>query len=197
MNHNKKLIRLVKEIKPNWFIMENVEGLIGMNEGSFTNSLINDMKRQGYKVDFIPLCAADYGVPQKRKRVFFIGNKLGYEISIPKKKFGTNKKPFVMVNEALGDLPRINNNSNGLEVCNYDSKPQRKYQKKMRGSSRRVYNHIITKSSKLIIKRYSKISPGQNWSALPDRLKSKCVKLWLRIYSGHFCLNIFYLKIFC
>ncbi|MBR9677019.1 DNA cytosine methyltransferase [Candidatus Woesearchaeota archaeon] len=171
-----EFIRLVKDIRPSWFIMENVEGLIHMNNGSFTNSIIKNMRRHGYSIDFISLCAADYGVPQKRKRVFFIGNRIGKKIEIPKKKFGTEKKPHITVEEALGDLPEIDNQTGGYAFCEYTTAPKNKYQKKMRGRSKSVHNHLITKSSKLILERYSRIPPGKNWSALPDSLKSKCVK---------------------
>ena len=50
-----EFIRLVKKIKPSWFIMENVEGLINMNNGSFTNSIIKNMRRHRYSVNFVPL----------------------------------------------------------------------------------------------------------------------------------------------
>ncbi len=176
-----EFIRLVKEIRPKWFIMENVEGLINMNNGSFTESIVQNMRKQGYSVEFAPLSAADYGVPQKRRRVFFIGNRDGYTIHPPKKKFGTESKPHITVEEALGDLPEIDNQTEGYQICKYAKKPSNKYQQKMRGRSKRVYNHIITKSSKLIIERYSKIPAGKNWSALPDNLKSNCV----RNFGGH------------
>lgn len=171
-----EFIRLVTELRPSWFVMENVEGLISMNGGSFTEAIIKKMKRQGYDVKFIPLCAADYGVPQKRKRVFFVGNRLGYEIDAPKPKFGSEKRPYVSVGEALSDLPELDNRTAGHDVCDYAAEPSNKYQRKMRGKSKRVYNHLITKSSKLIIERYRKIPQGKNWSVLPDRLKSACVR---------------------
>lgn len=170
-----EFVRVVKAIRPSWFIMENVEGLINMNEGSFTNTIIKNMRRNGYSVDFIPLCASDYGVPQKRKRVFFIGNRVGSKIEIPDRTFGSEKKPHITVGEAIGDLPAINNQTKGYDICDYSSKPKNKYQKKMRGRSKKVHNHLITKSRRLILERYSRIPPGKNWSALPDSLKSKCV----------------------
>lgn len=170
-----EFIRIVNAIRPKWFIMENVEGLISINEGSFQNALIENFNCKGYDVKFIPLCAADYGVPQKRKRVFFIGNRMGCEIKAPKIKYGLEKQPYITVNEALSDLPLIHNKSSGFEICDYASKPQNKYQTKIRSRSKKVYNHIITKSSELVLKRYSNIPAGKNWSALPDELKSNCV----------------------
>ena len=176
-----EFIRLVKKIKPSWFIMENVEGLINMNSGSFTNSIIKNMRRHRYSVNFIPLCAADYGVPQKRNRVFFIGNRLGHKMDIPEKKFGIPEKSYITVGEALSDLPEIDNQTKGYEICEYKAKPNNKYQQKMRGKSKKVYNHTITRSSRLIIDRYTRIPPGRNWSILPDYLKSNCV----RNFGGH------------
>ncbi|MCK5283473.1 MAG: DNA cytosine methyltransferase [Nanoarchaeota archaeon] len=170
-----EFIRLVKQIKPSWFIMENVEGLINMDRGSFTNSIINNMRRHGYKVKFIPLCAADYGVPQKRKRVFFIGNNIGREIYAPKRKYGTEKKSFINVGDAIGDIPQIDNKTKGSKICDYFSEPKCKYQQKMRGRSKKVHNHLITRSGSLVLERYSKIPVGKNWSALPDSLKSNCI----------------------
>ena len=170
-----QFLRLVKKIKPEWFIMENVEGMVRMNGGSFKKAIMRRMEKQGYSVEFIPLCAADYGVPQRRRRAFFIGNRSGIEMGAPKPNFGS-KVPYTSVDDALGDLPEIDIRSGGCESTDYDSKTKTEYQRKMRGRSKKVYNHIITRSGEMVLKRYARIPQGKNWSNLPERLKSNCVR---------------------
>jgi DNA (cytosine-5)-methyltransferase 1 len=74
-----EFFRFVKEIKPQAFLMENVAEMQSAS-GSLRESIIEEIKRRskavGYRTTVYQLDAADYGVPQHRKRVFFIGNRL-------------------------------------------------------------------------------------------------------------------------
>lgn len=66
-------IRAVKELKPKAFIFENVKGLLRPAFSEYFNSIISRLSSLGYKVSVNPVNAADYGVPQKRNRVFIVG----------------------------------------------------------------------------------------------------------------------------
>ena len=79
----KQMLRVIRVKKPKYFVAENVEGIITLGKGAVLQKIIKDFKSIGYKVDFKLLNAADYGVPQSRKRVFIIGNRLGLENSYP------------------------------------------------------------------------------------------------------------------
>lgn len=72
-----EMLKIVKEIKPDFVVMENVEGLRSMLDGKVESKIISDYKKAGYDISVAVLNSADYGVPQIRKRVIFIGNRLG------------------------------------------------------------------------------------------------------------------------
>lgn len=68
-------IRLLKEIKPRYFIMENVGGILSERGKPFVKALFDNMKEAGYTIQQKKLLASEYGVPQDRKRVIIVGEK--------------------------------------------------------------------------------------------------------------------------
>lgn len=72
-----EMLKIVKKIKPDFIVMENVEGLRSMLNGKIEEKIINDYKKIGYSINVTVLNSADYGVPQIRNRVIFIGNRVG------------------------------------------------------------------------------------------------------------------------
>ena len=82
-----EFVRFVQEIRPAWFVLENVWGLTNINEGK-TQKMIEDCFRaiEGYEnISSSILWASDYGVPQNRNRFFMVGNRLGIDFKFPKK----------------------------------------------------------------------------------------------------------------
>lgn len=98
--------RLVDELKPKAFLMENVAGLLSSNRGEDFKKLLSYYEKLEYHVFFKVLNAADYGVPQKRKRLFLVGFKKKVAFEFPKITHGEPKglKPFVSAGEAINDL---------------------------------------------------------------------------------------------
>jgi DNA (cytosine-5)-methyltransferase 1 len=70
-----QFLRFVEEISPNYFVMENVRGLAGINKGKLLEETLTAMRNLGYNVDYGLLNAADFGAAQLRKRLIFIGTK--------------------------------------------------------------------------------------------------------------------------
>ena len=124
-----EFIRIVDEIKPRFFIMENVKGLLsapirhrphdrrGLGcpplesaemSGAALQVILAEMKRIGYEVVYDLLNTADYGVPQCRERVIFIGYKSNDSVTFPlptHSQKGTGKKPkWLTLREGLKDL---------------------------------------------------------------------------------------------
>ena len=97
-------IRLVEEIKPKAFVIENVPGLVGLFKGQIKDSIIEKFTDMGYNIQYQILCAADYGVPQSRRRVVFVGLKKGEFI------YPEPLKDMVTCEMALSDLPTLENN---------------------------------------------------------------------------------------
>lgn len=80
-----ELLRVINDKKPKFFIAENVKGILSLEKGRVIETIINDFKELGYKVDYKVVNAADYGVPQARERVIIIGNRIGVKNPFPKK----------------------------------------------------------------------------------------------------------------
>lgn len=69
--------KIVEHLKPEYVVMENVEGLRSMLNGAIEKKIIDDYKEIGYDINVTILNSADYGVAQTRRRVIFVGNRIG------------------------------------------------------------------------------------------------------------------------
>lgn len=85
-NLYKELVKVLTVKKPKFFICENVKGLMTLQQGTILQKVINDFESVGYHVDYRLLLASDYGIPQKRERVFIVGvrNDIPLEYQFPK-----------------------------------------------------------------------------------------------------------------
>ncbi len=119
----KHFVQMVKNYKPKWFVMENVEGITNIGDGIILQQIIEDFTEIGYVLDYKVINMAEYGVPQMRKRAIFVGNNTGdvfkwplasyfnpKKLEVSESLFEMPLKPFVAVNSVLGDLmlPRGN-----------------------------------------------------------------------------------------
>ncbi|OBQ34824.1 MAG: DNA methyltransferase [Anabaena sp. MDT14b] len=104
-------IRLVVELQPKFFVLENVKGMTVGKHQEFIAEIINQFTESGYQVDanYQVLNAANYGVPQNRERLFLLGSRQNIELpKYPEKMIFPNlKSPTVW--DALQDLPIIEN----------------------------------------------------------------------------------------
>lgn len=167
-------VKWVEQIKPKAFLMENVIGFTAIDGGRLKNKLLTKFREIGYTyADIYTLDAANYGVPQHRRRVFLVGflNRNKYEI--PKQTFGMPDKPFITVADAIiGDLPSIKQLP-GENKTNYADEPKNSYQHKTRGNKKILYNHITTNCAEHIREKFSWISQGCNWESIKDRIGIK------------------------
>ena len=99
-----EFIRFVDTIKPKVFLMENVRGLLSSNGGKTKAAIEEEFKSIGYNVVSRVLCAADYGVPQMRNRVFFMGIRKDLNISPSFPEITHKPEEYVTVGDAIGDL---------------------------------------------------------------------------------------------
>ena len=109
-----EFVRLVKETAPKTFVMENVAAMANWNKGEVLNAIEREFEQVfqvdgvalNYRVTHEILNAADFGVPQSRKRIFIIGNRLDKVYQFPKPTHHeASKKPYVTVADALSGLP--------------------------------------------------------------------------------------------
>jgi DNA (cytosine-5)-methyltransferase 1 len=122
-------VRIVSELQPKYFVFENVKGLTVGGHKRFLTELMDEIERSGYDVvrDYRVLNAAEYGVPQDRRRLFLMGARRGQ--SLPRYPEPTTRPPrrernvdtralppTPTVRDAIGDLPRIQRRKELLRV---------------------------------------------------------------------------------
>ncbi|MCF8256902.1 MAG: DNA cytosine methyltransferase [Flavobacteriales bacterium] len=161
----KEYVRLLAGWMPNWVVLENVKGLKETEGGLFLEEIISSFSSLGYKTTHAVLNAADFGVPQRRDRIFVVGSRDNIEFTFPEK---THEKS-VTVSDALSDLPIIENGNN-IGILPYSSPPMNEYAKFVRGDLKVVSNNIVTRNSQGVIDRYKYVPPGGNWESIPLEL---------------------------
>lgn len=161
---------LVLDIKPRAFFMENVMGMLWYNGGYLRRShCIPQLPQYGYDVCVVSFDAADYGVPQRRQRLFIIGTPAGLDFRLPKPVWGSRDRPYVSVGDAIiGDLPIVGT-ERGWDLCDYVRPPQTAYQKMIRSRAKKVHNHITTVNCDKVRRRIAKVPLGGSWRDLPKR----------------------------
>ncbi|HCD7565049.1 TPA: DNA cytosine methyltransferase [Pseudomonas aeruginosa] len=161
----KEYLRLVQEVMPDWVVFENVKGLIETESGYFLDEVLKGFESKGYTTSHFTLNSADFGVPQRRNRLFIIGSLHGTAVSQPTP---TTLK-HVTVREAIHDLPDLNNGDT-RDLDYYPRPADSSYARKIRGKKARCWNNIVTNNAKHIIERYSHIPQGGNWEDIPSSL---------------------------
>ncbi len=171
-------IEYVKFFRPSFFLIENVPGLAGLFNGQVRNRIVTEFTRMGYKVNSKILLASDYGVPQDRRRIFFVGM-IEEMFSFPdptyvslqnKQKRIASKKEKVTVRDAINDLPLLKNEL-GAEEMPYPTGPKSDYQKMIRVNSDMIHNHVATKHTEQTTKIISLVPQGKNYKSLPRALQ--------------------------
>lgn len=157
-------VRFVSVIKPDFFVLENVSGLLSLSKGYYKEEILNQFTNLGYNVNYKLLTASDYGVPQSRKRVFFIGlrkDKFDHYFDFEQ----INKKDMISTKEAISDLLVANTSKNPMP---YQVEANNDYQKLMRNNSNQIYNHEITKHTEQTKNIISMVPDGGNIKDLPE-----------------------------
>jgi len=142
----KEFVRVVKIIKPKFFVMENVARLHNHNKGETRKEIIKDFEELGYKVDCKILNSADYGVPQVRRRVIFIGSSTNQKIEFPPKEV----EKYVSVKEALSTYPKLES-----------------------GEESSIPNHIAMSHSEQMLKKMKYVSDGGDRNEIPVKIRPK------------------------
>jgi DNA (cytosine-5)-methyltransferase 1 len=163
----KEYVRLVSEVRPDWIVFENVKGLLETENGFFLDAVLDGFKELGYTTSHFVLNSADFGVPQKRNRLFIIGSLHGVEIDKPKPT--VTEKKYRTVKDAISDLPELEN-GDAPDIEEYSKAARTTYAKLMRGNLDKCGNNVVTNNAPHIIKRYGHIPQGGNWEDIPKRL---------------------------
>lgn len=176
----KRFLDYCEQIRPKAVLMENVAEFRNSFASQFSDEIRERLDKAGYKVTAAVLNAAEYGVPQKRRRAFFLAVQGAFSPTIPapthlerpKQQLGFESNGFVSVWDAIGDLPSVQHGQ-GEEPCEYAREPFSEYQRARRNSSGQVRNHIARELRPLQHSRLSALLPGQGIKDLPERLRVK------------------------
>ena len=158
------VIKAIKTFKPQAFLIENVQGMASLYKGQVKDEIIKILTECGYNVVYKIVCAADYGVPQIRKRLIFVGLKqdLG-TFSFPEPLL--TPEQYITCKEAIGDLPPLDNGQ--IIADKYSMQPFSDYQRKMRGNCSVLSNHVATVHSDHVVSVIKQVPPGGNYKDLP------------------------------
>lgn len=173
----KEFIRFVLLLRPRFFVMENVKGMLAIENGRIQRDIYTKLGEH-YRIDILYKDAADYGVPQHRKRIFIVGNSLGLDNPDPKPThFDASKTsikngrrlPYITTRDAISDLPKVMMGSD-KNAMKYRAKPKSDYQKARRRWSSMVYNHVARTHCEKHVALFKILKQG-DWSArLPNNL---------------------------
>jgi DNA (cytosine-5)-methyltransferase 1 len=171
----REYLRIVEGLKPRWVVLENVTGMTSAGGGGAVAGVLAGLKKLGYKVESKILKAEEYGVPQERRRIIFIGTRTKSPVTFPTPTHGEGRLPFVTVRDAIGDLPPL---KNGIDkgIVKYAKTATNDYQRSLRGNLAFVQNHSAPRLAEINEKRMKHIPPGGSWRDIPVELLPKGMK---------------------
>ena len=183
-----KYLEIIEHLKPKAFLFENVTGLLSAKNSKDEKVfplLSKAFENLGYELNAKIINAVDYGVPQRRKRVFIVGLKGGKAFHFPKPTHGElseSGKKAVSVTDALDDLPCAIGIENGFAP--YSKSATTEYQNEMRYGSSGVTEHFIPTMSSLDKYIIDHVKPGGNYMDIPPDVSSERIRR-LQRDGGH------------
>ena len=147
--------------------MENVTGITSVGGGQAVKAILTGLGDLGYAVETRILRAEEYGVPQERRRIFFLGNRLGMPVSWPGPTHGYGLLPHVTVWDAIGDLPPLRNGEDPRGPLPYPVGPATDYQVRLRENNAEVSNHAAPRLAPINLERMKHIPEGGSWRDIP------------------------------
>lgn len=184
----------IRELMPKWFVMENVAGLQNFDDGKVKDEMVQLFKNSGYRTEAVVLNASYFGVPQRRKRLLLVGNRVGRSLGFLRELAQLRSSSLTSVREAIDDLPPLPC-GNLIDPIPYvkDKADATEYQRLMRSRNGiEVYNNFVSMNNALVLQRYRYIKQGENLRALAIRKPkllynykdlSKCHEwIYLRLY---------------
>jgi DNA (cytosine-5)-methyltransferase 1 len=191
----REFMRIAVELEPKAIVIENVPGLATLEKGAALAAMGAAFRQAGYRVDCAELLAAQYGVPQMRWRMFFVGwrNDMERRGGFPQPTHGRagigdlvpNRtvppeltQGFVTIREAIGDLPSV---EAGAFATMYEREAEGLYQMAMRADApARIRNHYAPRLSAQNLERIRQLRPGEDWRTLPLELLPGSMRRALR-----------------
>jgi len=185
-----QFIKFLGEFRPKTYVIENVEGLLSMSGGAVLNAIISDLENLGYGAQVHLLNAVDFGVPQKRKRVFILGGLDGEKISVPVQTHSEIDKDqsqidllgkdtlrsWLNVSDAISDLSLVDPmvpKDTQLSMSYPDTSELTDYQKRMRVGSDALSHHSSKQMLGIRRLRLAMMHPGDYGRDIAGRIADK------------------------
>ena len=165
------MVKTAELLKPKVILLENVPGMIRLYGGKVKEKIFEDFEALGYTMNVDVLYAPDFGIPQIRKRAFFIGllnSEKPFEYPLPYLK----ESEYITCEQAICDLPSLEGDYdfNLTTIRDYVCNPLNDYQKMMLKNSVRVFNHIPTNHTQKTIDHIKLVPDGGKYTDLPPEL---------------------------
>lgn len=175
----KSYIAAISVLKPKWFMMENVEGLLTANKGIYLSETINALIDLGYKIKLEKIYSQEFGVPQRRKRVIILGNSLGIDFSMPEPVNKVTGRIFrnsnVTLSSAISSLPEATTDKDGIVVSS-NSKKVDGFDTCLETETEQITEHFYKPLEGIQLERVSALSAGQTMKDLPKHLQHDSFK---------------------
>ena len=171
-------VDIVRRVKPEIFIIENVKNMISSGNGYFIKQIYEKFLELGYVLNHGILNAHNFGVPQTRERTIIIGTLSSLGITLPEAYADTK----TTVRDAISDLSYLESGE-GKEIDVYKNGPQTEYQKMLRADMEILYNHKATNHSEVALDKLKLIPPEGDKTSMPEELhgKQKFKTTWSRL----------------
>ena len=157
-------LRIVRQLQPDWVVFENVRGVVDTAEGIFLTEIVSRIEALGYTVQYRVLNAQDFSVPQNRGRLFVVGSREHTRIKMPRSS-GVRRT----VRDAIADLPYLENGAS-ISWMSYKGRGGSEYARSLRQKLSISPNHLVSKNSDKVVRRYKYVPQGGNWEDIPARL---------------------------
>jgi DNA (cytosine-5)-methyltransferase 1 len=192
-------IKTIENVQPNYFVMENVEGILSMKfdefqgisgivykEKTIPEILKNEFLEIGYKIQYKVLQSNDFGVPQIRRRVFFLGHRILkneknelVDLVVPPRFPERCVEQDISIKQAIDDLSFLESGHVSKKyrrrkvISEYQLESINGRTPNINGSSlisQQLHNHEAARHTKKVIDRFSIMKQGENLSNLKQRL---------------------------
>lgn len=171
----RNFVETVTSLRPIWFIMENVEGLLTANDGIFIIEAISRFLESGYWVRAKKVYMEQHGLPQRRKRVIIVGNLEQCEFHFPRSTYWAQptlptveQQIQLSILDAIGDLPAASD----IGEVTYEREPQNDYQRLLRRTDDLpVTMHQLKRLNQAAQQRIRLLQQGETMKQLPQELQ--------------------------
>lgn len=183
------MFKVVRHLKPKAFLLENVPGMVYFKQGSFGDKILKRFADEGYAVHKEILLAADWGVPQRRRRLFIVGilGDTTFEFPKPthmggwrrdslelweKKRQELGLLEHLTVWDAIGDLPKLGDLQGPVRqyAVKAEEVPSTSVAKRLRKGSRMLRDHEVPVMSTDTRDLIGHVPSGGTWRDIPPHL---------------------------